>query len=65
MIFGVIRVNIASRMESMSEVGRVNISEQTYNLIKSEFECEYRGEFDVKNRGKMKMYFVNPVLAKP
>lgn len=58
-------VNIASRMESMSEVGRVNISEQTYNLIKSEFECEYRGEFDVKNRGKMKMYFVNPVLAKP
>ena len=58
-------VNVASRMESMSEVGRVNISEQTHNLIKSEFECEYRGEFDVKNRGKMKMYFVNPVLNKP
>lgn len=53
-------VNVASRMESMSEVGRINISETTYELIKSDYECEYRGEFEVKNRGKLKMYFVNP-----
>jgi len=52
-------VNVASRMESMSEAGKINISENTYNLIKEEFECEPRGEIDVKNRGKMKMYFVN------
>lgn len=52
-------VNVASRMESASEVGRVNVTEQTYDLIKSDFECEYRGEFQVKNRGKLKMYFVN------
>lgn len=56
-------VNVASRMESMSEVGRINISEPTYNIIKSEFECEGRGEFDVKNRGKLKMYFVNSKLT--
>ncbi|HKJ48775.1 MAG TPA: adenylate/guanylate cyclase domain-containing protein, partial [Christiangramia sp.] len=32
-------VNIASRMESHSEIGRVNISENTYALVKDEFEC--------------------------
>ncbi|MFP4846739.1 adenylate/guanylate cyclase domain-containing protein [Winogradskyella sp. PE311] len=52
-------VNIASRMESNSKPGRINISEDTYNILKSEFDCEYRGELDVKNRGSMKMYFVN------
>jgi len=52
-------VNIACRMESNSEIGRINISENTYALINDDFECEYRGEFDVKNRGLMKMYFVN------
>ncbi|WP_297798333.1 adenylate/guanylate cyclase domain-containing protein [uncultured Eudoraea sp.] len=51
-------VNVASRMESMSESGRINISEFTYELVKNEFNCTYRGEFEVKNRGKMKMYFV-------
>ena len=51
-------VNIAARMESNSEVGKVNISENTYTLIKENFTCEFRGEIDVKNKGKMKMYFV-------
>jgi class 3 adenylate cyclase len=52
-------VNVASRMESNSEPGRINISEYTYELIKDKFDCEYRGEIKVKNHGKMKMYFVN------
>ncbi|MCB0399515.1 MAG: tetratricopeptide repeat protein [Winogradskyella sp.] len=52
-------VNIASRMESCSEAGRINISEDTYKIIKDDFECEYRGKIAVKNRGEMKMYFVN------
>ena len=52
-------VNVASRMESMSEPGRINISENTYALIKEDAECEYRGEISVKNRGMMKMYYVN------
>ncbi len=50
-------VNIASRMESTSLPGKVNISESTYELIKDEFECEYRGEIQAKNKGKLKMYF--------
>ncbi len=51
-------VNIASRMESMSKPGRVNLSETTYQQIKNEFACEYRGEIEVKNRGILKMYFL-------
>ncbi len=52
-------VNIASRMESNSEPGKINISENTYELIKDTFDCEYRGKIKAKNRGMMKMYFVN------
>lgn len=51
-------VNIASRMESSSEEGKINISENTYELVKDNFECEYRGEVPVKSKGMMKMYFV-------
>ena len=51
-------VNIASRMESNSEPGKINISESTYALIKDRYHCEYRGEMEVKNKGMMKMYFV-------
>ncbi len=51
-------VNIASRMEAASEPGKINVSESTYQLIREEFECEFRGMIDVKNKGMMKMYFV-------
>lgn len=56
-------VNIASRLESNSEAGKINISESTYDLIKDTFDCEYRGEIVVKNKGLMKMYFVNSEAA--
>jgi class 3 adenylate cyclase len=52
-------VNLASRMESAGEVGKVNISETTYELIKNDFQCTFRGDIDAKNKGKVKMYFVN------
>ena len=52
-------VNVASRMESSSIPGRINISETTYAIVKNMYSCEYRGEIEVKNKGAMKMYFVN------
>ena len=55
-------VNIASRMESNSEPGKINISENTYQLIKDQFKCTYRGEIEAKNKGMMKMYFVDETL---
>jgi adenylate cyclase len=54
-------VNIASRMESGSDPGKINISENTFQLVSDFFDCEYRGEIQVKNRGTMKMYFVNKI----
>ncbi len=51
-------VNVAARMETNSETSKINISENTYDLIKDEFECEYRGKMKVKNKGMMKMYYV-------
>jgi len=51
-------VNTAARMEQNSEAGRINISEVTYQLIKGSFTCEYRGEIEAKNKGKLRMYFV-------
>ncbi len=51
-------VNIAARMESASEPGKVNISETTYRLVKYSFECIYRGKVEVKNKGQLDMYYV-------
>jgi adenylate cyclase len=52
-------VNIASRMESSSEPGKVNISGSTYHLVKNHFHCEYRGKIMAKNKGEIDMYFVS------
>ncbi len=51
-------VNIASRMESSSEPGEINITSDTYEKIKDYFECEYRGKMPVKYKGEIDMYFV-------
>ena len=51
-------VNIASRMESSGEAGKVNISGSTYELVKDKFKCEHRGKIEAKNKGEIDMYFV-------
>jgi len=54
-------VNVASRMETGGETGKVNVSSSTYKLIKDEFACEHRGKLNAKNYGDVDMYFVgNP-----
>lgn len=52
-------VNTAARMESSGEVGKVNISEASYQLVKDIFNCEFRGSLEAKGKGKMNMYFVS------
>lgn len=52
-------INTASRIESAGEVGKINISSPTYQLIKNEFECFSRGKIYAKGKGKLEMYFVN------
>lgn len=51
-------VNIASRMESSGEVGKVQISQATYELIKDDFMCVSRGQIPVKGRGEMTTWYV-------
>ena len=57
-------VNIASRMESNGPVGKVNISQDTYALVKEEKDLafKYRGKVPVKGKGEMEMYFVTTVI---
>ncbi len=52
-------VNIASRLESSSGIGKINISESTYRLVKDDFKCEPRGKIDIKNRGQIDMYYLS------
>lgn len=54
-------VNLASRMESSGEKGKVNISESTYTRIKDFFETESRGKIMAKNKGAIEMYFVKRI----
>jgi class 3 adenylate cyclase/Tfp pilus assembly protein PilF len=53
-------VNTASRIESNGEVGKVNISQATYELLKNEpnLVFEYRGRIEAKGKGEIEMYFV-------
>lgn len=55
-------VNTAARMEQSSEPGRINISEATYALVKDKYKCEYRGEIEAKNKGRLSMFFVSEPL---
>lgn len=52
-------VNIASRMESNSTPGRLNLSHTTYEEVNEEFRCTFRGEIEVKNLGLMRMYYLD------
>jgi class 3 adenylate cyclase/FixJ family two-component response regulator len=52
-------VNLASQMEQHSEPGKVNISGETYSLVKNSFNCTYRGKIETKSKGEVDMYFVD------
>lgn len=54
-------VNVASAMESSGEVGKVNISETTYEAIDEFFVTEYRGKVKAKHKGEVDMYFVHGI----
>ena len=56
-------VNIASRMESNGEPGKVNISAATYELIKEDYKCHYRGKISAKNVGEIDMYFIEEAIS--
>jgi adenylate cyclase len=51
-------VNVASRMESSGLPGRIQVSMETYERAKDQFEFESRGVIDVKGKGRIATWFV-------
>jgi adenylate cyclase len=51
-------VNVASRMESAGEPGRIQVSEAAYVLLKDKFDFESRGEIEIKGKGRMRTWFL-------
>jgi len=58
-------VNTASRMESSGVPGKVNISGETYELVKDHFSCTHRGKVHAKNKGEIDMYIVDESKENP
>ncbi len=51
-------VNVASRMESTGQPGKVHVSASTADLIKNRFQLESRGAIEVKSLGQVETFFV-------
>ena len=51
-------VNVASRMESQGTPGRIQITEATCALIRDAFDCEPRGEIEVKGKGAISTWYL-------
>ena len=52
-------VNVASRMESSGQPGRIHISEQTEAQLRGQFPLEDRGFVECKGLGAVKTFFLN------
>ncbi|MBF8983147.1 tetratricopeptide repeat protein [Lutibacter sp. B2] len=52
-------INTASRMESNSDVMKINVSETTYSITKNDFSFIKREPMEVKGKGLVNMYFVD------
>jgi len=51
-------VNIASRMESLGQLGAIQVSAATYEHLKDKYAFERRGKIEVKGKGKMTTFFL-------
>ncbi|MBK7584407.1 MAG: adenylate/guanylate cyclase domain-containing protein [Myxococcales bacterium] len=49
-------VNTAARMEAHAEPGTIQVTERTYERLRTQFHFELRGTIDVKGKGEMKTY---------
>jgi adenylate cyclase len=57
-------VNLAARMETLSEPMRITISENTYQIIKDDFQCSERGAFEVKGFDTVNLYYLEREMPK-
>ena len=55
-------VNIASRMESHGQAGKIHLTQSVAKRLAGRFALEDRGEIDVKGSGRMRTFFLGPAL---
>jgi class 3 adenylate cyclase len=61
-------VNLAARLEEMSEPGRLTISARTRELIGKAFHCIPRGSLELRHHARIEAFFVEaeaPAMADP
>lgn len=58
-------VNTASRMESHGIPGEIQVSEDTYKLLKDKFAFEERGAVEIKGKGRMHTYLLKGMVNMP
>lgn len=51
-------VNVASRMESHGEPGKIQVSRHTYELLKDDFLLARRGTIAIKGKGEMETWYL-------
>ena len=51
-------VNVASRMESQGEVGRIQVTAAVHDRLRKRYNLENRGEIEVKGKGLMPTYWL-------
>lgn len=56
-------VNVAARLESHSEAGRINVSARVFHQTSPFFEFTERGSIEVKNKAPVAMYFLDRLQA--
>lgn len=58
-------VNVASRMETTGELGKIQVTEETCRILEGlGYSCECRGLINVKGKGELRTYFVCTDMAK-
>lgn len=58
-------VNVASRMESTGELGKIQVTEETSSVLHDlGYSCECRGLINVKGKGELKTFFVCTDMSK-
>lgn len=55
-------VNLASRMETHGEPGRIQITETTYRLVEGRFRCVPRGTVEVKGKGPTPTWYLEEAV---
>ncbi len=55
-------VNISSRLSNSCDIDKINISANTYELVKEFFSCDYNGKIPVKYLGDLEMFYVKGII---